>query len=296
MTMTAGRPRNKTEEDITNEVVQRFERTCDPRLREILRSLITHLHAVVREVELTEAEWLQAIEFLTATGHMCTGNRQEFILLSDSLGVSILVDLIAHRKPAGATESTVIGPFFRDGARELPSGGNMAEADPDGEPVIICGSVTGLDGATIANAVLDVWQTSSKGVYDSQMGNGDELHMRAKYRTDQDGRYLVRTTRPNHYSAPTDGPVGRMIVKTTGHPWRPPHVHFVVSAPGYETLVTHIFDSESQYLDADIAFAVKESLIADFVLRTEQDETAHRLGVQPPYRSVHYDFVLKQIG
>jgi catechol 1,2-dioxygenase len=294
MAMTAATPRTKTEDDITNEVLRRFDATSNPRLRQIMQSLVTHLHAFVRDVELTEAEWMAGIEFLTATGHKCAGNRQEFILLSDTLGISILVDLLSHRKPAGATETTVIGPFFRDGAPELPPGGNMATADPTGQPTLISGRVTDMEGKPVANALLDVWQSSSEGLYDSQMGEGEELHMRAKYHTDADGNYLVRTSRPKHYPVPTDGPVGRMLELTDRHPWRPAHVHFVISAPGYETLVTHIFDRASKYLDSDTVFAVKDSLITDFAEQTTQDETAKRLGVQTPYAAVRYDFVLKK--
>jgi len=293
MTTIATAPRTKTEDDVTKEVLARFDATSDPRLRQIMQSLVTHLHAFARDVELTEGEWIAGIEFLTAVGQKCSSNRQEFILLSDTLGLSIMVDLLSHRKPAGASETTLIGPFFRDGAPELPPGGDMATADPTGQPVLLSGRVTGLDGTPIANALLDVWQSSSEGLYDSQMGEGEELHMRAKYRTDSDGRYLVRTTRPKHYPVPTDGPVGRMLEVTNRHPWRPPHVHFVISAPGYETLVTHIFDKAGQYLDSDTVFAVKDSLITEFAEQTTQDETAKRLGVPTPYAVVHYDFVLK---
>ena len=293
MTTTVSAPRKKTEDDITSEVLARFDATSDPRLRQIMQSLVKHLHAFARDVELTEAEWIAGIEFLTAVGQKCSSNRQEFILLSDTLGLSIMVDLLSHRKPAGASETTLIGPFFRDGAPELPPGGDMATSDPTGQPVLVSGRVTGLDGTPIANALLDVWQSSSEGLYDSQMGVGEELHMRAKYRTDSDGRYLVRTTRPKHYPVPTDGPVGRMLEVTNRHPWRPPHVHFVISAPGYETLVTHIFDKAGQYLESDTVFAVKDSLITEFTEQTTQDETARRLGVPAPYAAVHYDFVLK---
>jgi catechol 1,2-dioxygenase len=292
--MAANTPRTKTADDITNEVLSRYDATSDPRTRQIMKSLVTHLHAFVRDVELTEGEWIAAMEFLAETGHKCAGNRQEFILLSDTLGISILVDLISHRKPAGATETTVIGPFFRDGAPELPPGGNMAESDLQGQPTLISGRVTDMEGRPVPHALLDVWQSSSEGLYDSQMGDGEELHMRARYRTDDDGRYLVRTTRPKHYPVPTDGPVGRLLDLTNRHPWRPAHVHFVISAPEHETLVTHIFDRASQYLDSDTVFAVKDSLITDFTERTTQDETAQRLGVQPPYAEVRYDFVLKR--
>jgi hydroxyquinol 1,2-dioxygenase len=294
MTMAANTPRTKTEDDITHEVLSRYDATRDPRTRQIMKSLVTHLHAFVRDVELTEGEWIAAMEFLAETGHKCAGNRQEFILLSDTLGISILVDLINHRKPAGATETTVIGPFFRDGAPELPAGGNMADSDPQGQPTLISGRVTDMEGRPVPHALLDVWQSSSEGLYDSQMGDGEELHMRARYRADADGRYLVRTTRPKHYPVPTDGPVGRLLDLTDRHPWRPAHVHFVISAPGHETLVTHIFDRASEYLDSDTVFAVKDSLITDFTERTTQDETAQRLGVQPPYAEVRYDFVLKR--
>lgn len=293
MTTIDSGARTKTEDDITNEVLRRFDDTQDPRLRQIMQSLVKHLHAFVRDVELTEAEWMTGIQFLTDVGHTCAGNRQEFILLSDTLGISILVDLLSHRKPAGATETTVIGPFFRDGAPELPAGANMAASDPTGQPTLIAGRVTDMEGKPIANALLDVWQSSSEGLYDSQMGDGEELHMRAKYRTDGDGRYLVRTTRPKHYPVPTDGPVGRMLDATNRHPWRPPHVHFVISAPGYETLVTHIFDKTGKYLDSDTVFAVKDSLITEFAERTEPDDRARQLGVPAPYAEVHYDFVLK---
>jgi catechol 1,2-dioxygenase len=292
--MAASTPRTKTEDDITNEVLSRYDATSDPRTRQIMKSLVTHLHAFVRDVALTEAEWMAAMEFLAATGHKCAGNRQEFILLSDTLGISILVDLLNHRKPAGATETTVIGPFFREGAPELPPGGNMAESDSKGQPTLISGRVTDMDGHPVAHALLDVWQSSSEGLYDSQMGDGEELHMRARYRADADGRYLVRTTRPKHYPVPTDGPVGHLLDLTNRHPWRPAHVHFVISAPGHETLVTHIFDRASEYLDSDTVFAVKDSLITDFTERTTPDETAQRLGVQVPYAEVKYDFVLKR--
>src|SRR5499427_7571571 len=163
--------RGTTEDDITAEVLRRFEATPDPRLREIMRSLVRHLHEFVNDVQLTEAEWFAAIEFLTETGHRCNDRRQEFILLSDTLGVSMVVDLINHRKPEGATESTVFGPFHRDGAPEMPSGGNIAPKDQKGAPTLIRGRVLDLEGRPIVGALLDVWQADSAGLYDSQNPN-----------------------------------------------------------------------------------------------------------------------------
>jgi len=283
-----------TEDDITNEVLRRFEATVDPRLRQLMQSLVRHLHAFVKEVELTEAEWFAAIQFLTDAGHMCDDTRQEFILLSDVLGVSMVVDLINHRKPEGATESTVFGPFHRDGAPELPHGGNIAPHDT-GTPAIIRGRVIDLNGHPIAGAQLDVWQADSSGRYDSQYDDTSELHMRGRFRTDAEGRYLVRTVRPVYYSIPTDGPVGCMLRATDRHPWRPAHVHFVVSADGYEPVTTHLFDDVDPYLKSDTVFAVKDSLMCTFVHHAARgdDPDAERLGIEPPFCVAQFDFVLK---
>jgi hydroxyquinol 1,2-dioxygenase len=285
--------RNTTEEDITAEALQRFAGTPDPRLRQIMLGLVKHLHAFVEEVELTEAEWFQAIEILTEAGRMCSDKRQEFILFSDTLGVSMVVDLISHRKPDGATESTVFGPFHRLGAPELPAGGNIAHLDKTGTPTLVGGRVLDLDGKPIAGALLDVWQAQSSGLYDSQDESLNELHMRGKFRTDAEGRYLVRTVRPVHYPIPSDGPVGRMLRATGRHPWRPAHIHFVVSAKGYEPVTTHIFDRTDEYLGSDAVFAVKDSLICDFVRHDRSTAEAARLGIEPPFLTADFDFHLK---
>jgi hydroxyquinol 1,2-dioxygenase len=289
-------PRHKSEDDITAEVLERFAQTPQPRLREIMLSLIRHLHAFVKEVNLTEAEWFQAIAILTETGRLwCSDKRQEFILFSDTLGVSMVVDLLNHRKPEGATESTVFGPFHRLGAPEMPAGGNIADRDTTGVPTLVGGRVLDLDGRPIAGALLDVWQAQSNGLYDSQDAQVEGMHMRGRFRTDAEGRYLVRTVRPVHYPIPADGPVGRMLRATGRHPWRPAHIHFVVSAEGYEPVTTHIFDRADDYLNSDAVFAVKESLICDFVRHDAADDAeAARLGIAPPFYTVRFDFRLKK--
>ncbi|MDP9054686.1 MAG: intradiol ring-cleavage dioxygenase [Acidobacteriota bacterium] len=264
MQSTPAKTRFTTEDDITAEVLRRLGGTPDPRLREIMLSLTEHLHQFVKDVRLVEGEWWKAIEFLTATGHMCSDKRQEFILLSDTMGISMLVDLISNARPVGATESTVFGPFYREGGPELPNGANMAEGAEGGTPVLIEGRVLDLNGKPIANAVLDVWQTDPQGLYDAQRPELEELHMRAIYRTDADGNYSIRTTRPVQYQIPNDGPVGDMLRATNRHPWRPAHVHFKLTAPGYMQCTTHLFDREDPYLDSDAVFGVKDSLICDF--------------------------------
>ncbi|MGH7116411.1 MAG: intradiol ring-cleavage dioxygenase [Stellaceae bacterium] len=285
--------RNKTENDITAEVLERFAQAPGPRLREIMLSLIGHLHAFVNDVNLTEAEWFQAIEILTRAGHLSGDKRQELILFSDTLGVSMVVDLLNHRKPDRATESTVFGPFHRQGAPELPWGGNIAQLDRKGAPTLVSGRVLDLDGQPIAGALLDVWQAQTSGLYDSQDSSLDELHMRGKFRTDADGRFLLRTVLPVNYPIPSDGPVGAMLRATGGHPWRPAHIHFVVSAEGYEAVTTHIFDRTDEYLDSDAVFAVKESLICDFIRHETPDAEAAHLGIDRPYYTTQFDFRLK---
>src|SRR5213082_2602619 len=287
-----GAGRNKTEDDITAEVLARFSATPDPRLRQIMLSLIGHLHAFVKEVQLTEAEWFQAIEILTEAGKMCSDKRQEFILFSDTLGVSMVVDMIDHGKPDGATESTVFGPFHRLGAPEMPEGGNIAHRDETGIPTLVSGRVLDLDGKPVANALLDVWQTQSNGLYDAQDEKPNELHMRGKFCSDAEGRYLIRTVRPVNYPIPSDGPVGRMLKATGRHPWRPAHIHFVVSADGYEPVTTHIFARTDEYLQSDAVFAVKDSLICDFARHETPDAEAAGLGITGPFLRAQFDFRL----
>jgi len=292
MQTAPAKTRFTTEDDITAEVLRRFQGTPDARLREIMVSLTQHLHQFVKDVRLNEGEWWKAIEFLTATGHMCSDKRQEFILLSDTMGISMLVDLISNGKPEGATESTVFGPFYREGGPEMPPGGNMAEGAEGGTPAIIHGRVLDMDGKPIANAMLDCWQADPDGLYDSQRPELEELHMRGIYHSDAQGNYLIRTLRPVHYQIPTDGPVGRMLQSTDRHPWRPAHVHFKVTAPGYQPLTTHLFDDGDEYLDSDAVFGVKDSLICKFALHEARDEDSKKFGIEPPFCTAAYDFIL----
>ena len=284
-----------TEDDITRQVLERIEGTPDPRTKQIMKSLVTHLHAFVKDVQLTEAEWFEGIKFLTDTGQKCDAIRQEYILLSDTLGVSMVVDLINHRKPAGATESTVFGPFHRDGAAELPAGANMATADPKGVPAVISGRVVDTAGKPVAGALLDAWQANSDGFYDSQLPTHDTLQMRGKYRSGSDGRFVILTTRPVAYPIPTDGPVGKMLKATNRHAMRPAHTHFMVSAPGYEPVTTHIFDGgDDQLKKGDTVFGVKDSLIVEFKERAAGDSAAAKgAKVDGPFVTADFDFVLK---
>jgi hydroxyquinol 1,2-dioxygenase len=255
--------RNLTEENLTDAVLARLARSENPRFKAIMTSVIRHLHAVVREVGLTEAEWAEAIKFLTATGHKCDGDRQEFILLSDVLGVSMLVDAIHHRKPAGATESTVLGPFYVEGAPDLPAGFDISHGG-EGELSEVSGRVRTPTGKPIAGAVLDVWQTAPNGFYSTQDPKQDRFNLRGRFRSDAEGAFFFRTIKPTSYPVPTDGPVGAILNAMGRHPMRPAHLHFIVSAPGYETLTTHLFVEGDPYLDSDVVFGVKNSLIVPF--------------------------------
>jgi catechol 1,2-dioxygenase len=253
-----------TEQNLTAAVLQRLDGCPDARLRAVTGALVRHLHAFIREVEPTPQEWLAGIRFLTDTGQMCDDQRQEFILMSDTLGVSMLVDAINNRKPAGATESSVLGPFYVEGAPEAPNGADLAGAAVDGEKITISGQVRSTTGQPIAGALLDIWQTAPNGLYHVQDPALPAHHLCARVHADHDGRYRFTTLRPVSYPVPTDGPVGRLLDSTGRHPYRPAHVHFIVSAPGYKAVVTQLFTAGDPYLDSDAVFGVKASLIVTY--------------------------------
>jgi len=274
-----------TEENSAEVVTGRIADTTDPRFKEIMTVLIHHLHAAVKEIEPTQEEWFQAIKFLTATGHMCDDWRQEFILLSDVLGVSMLVDAINNRKPSGASESTVLGPFHVANAPELELGSNIC-LDQKGEPMLVKGRVLDTDGAPIANAKVDVWQANDEGFYDvQQQGHQPDFSLRGVVRTDDQGRYWFNAVRPKFYRIPDDGPVGKMLARMGRHPFRPAHLHYIIEADGFETLTTHTFDPDDPYIHSDAVFGVKESLIAQY-----KDTTPD--GSYQKQWEVEFDFVL----
>ncbi len=281
---------DESEAQITANALRSLEGVQNPRLKRIMTSLITHLHAFVRDMELTEEEWFQGIQFLTRTGQMCDDRRQEFILLSDTLGVSMLVDAINHRTNGVATASTVLGPFYREGAAELPYGASISQ-DGRGEPAVLTGRVLNADGAPIAGAILDVWEANEQGLYEQQDPNQPEMNLRGRFRTDDEGRYKIVAIKPVSYSIPDDGPVGQMLRALGRHPYRPAHIHFIVSAPGHRSLVTHLFVEGDPYLESDVVFGTKESLVVPFVLNESMEEAAQH-GVSAPFWTVHYDFVL----
>jgi catechol 1,2-dioxygenase len=280
-----------TEENSAEVVISRNANAKNARLAEVLASIVTHLHAVVKEVEPTQEEWFKAIMFLTETGHKCDDWRQEFILLSDVLGVSMLVDAINNRKPSGASESTVLGPFHVPDAPERPMGSNIC-LDGKGEKMLVKGRILGIDGNPIAGAKIDVWQTNDDGFYDvQQKGIQPDFNLRGVFRTGEDGSYWFWGAKPRFYPIPDDGPVGKLLGQLGRHPFRPAHLHYIVEASGFEPLVTHIFDPDDDYIHSDAVFGVKESLMAKF----EKVEDASRIaaeGVEGPFYEVVHDFVL----
>jgi catechol 1,2-dioxygenase len=277
--------RNLTEANLTEAVLARASGCKNARTRRMIESIIRHLHAIVREVEPNPEEWLAAVRFLTDTGKMCDENRQEFILLSDTLGISMLVDAINNRKTAGGTESSVLGPFYVEGAPIRERGTDLAAGDFD-ETATFRGRVLTMRGEPIAGAVLDVWQTAANGFYDIQDSSQPRMHLRGKFETVRDGRYEFHTLRPVSYPIPTDGPVGTLLALQGRQPYRPAHSHFIVSAPGYRRLVTELFAEGDTHLDSDPVFGVKNSLVVEFKPDGKDGQgRAHFL--------VEYDFVLE---
>jgi hydroxyquinol 1,2-dioxygenase len=283
-----------TEDNITELAAARWSTARDPRLAELMGALVRHLHAFAREVRLTEDEWMAAMQWLTCAGQISDDKREEFILASDVLGLSMLVVQMNHRLDPAATPATVLGPFHIAGSPELEFGADMSQGLP-GTSLYISGTVRDLDGKAIGGAVLDVWQADTDGAYEAQLPNivaADEARLRAKYTTRPDGTYCVRTIAPLGYSIPMDGPVGDLISRTDISHFRPAHIHFLVDVPAYEPLITHLFQKGAPYLDSDVVFGTKAELVVAF--------ESHDAGLTPdggtsavPWLHARYDFILQ---
>jgi hydroxyquinol 1,2-dioxygenase len=281
-----------TEENITGLAVERWATAEDPRTAEVMTALVRHLHDFAREVRLTESEWMAAVRWLTRTGQISDEKREEFILASDVLGLSMLVVQMNHQLDPGATPATVLGPFHIEGSPELAYGADMSQGLA-GSPLVLHGTVRDLDGAPVPGAVLDVWQADAEGLYESQHADIDEARLRGKYTTRDDGSYCVRTIAPFGYSIPMDGPVGDLIGQTAISHFRPAHIHVLLAVPGFEPLITHLFQEGADYLDSDVVFGTKAELVVAFEPR-EPGPTPDGGTIDRPWAEARYDFVLQR--
>jgi protocatechuate 3,4-dioxygenase beta subunit len=269
---------------VTDATLEQMAGTANPRLKQIMEAAVRHMHAFVREVELTPAEWIQGLQFLTAVGQACTPIRQEFILLSDVLGVSAVVNALHDRKAKElGSQSSLLGPFYREGAPELPLGAQIVEK-PTAEELVVYGQITDTHGTPVLNAFIQVWQTSERGLYDLQERNGESMDMRGNFHTDAQGHYYFRTVRPKGYSIPMDGPVGDLVHSQGRHGMRPSHVHMLIGAEGHRELVTALYFGDDEYIDSDTVFGVSGSL----VVAAKDDPASPVKGL----RAVCYDFRL----
>jgi hydroxyquinol 1,2-dioxygenase len=275
---------------LTKEVLERFEGSQSARFREVMQSLVRHLHAFARDVELTEEEWFAAMDFLTRCGHITDDKRQEFILLSDVMGLSMQVVGLNNRKPEEATEATVFGPFFVEDSPKFSLGDDISNGAP-GEPCYFSGRILSTDGTPVPNAHIEVWQSDEDGFYDVQYDDLDEMRGRGQMNADGEGRYRFWSVKPVAYPIPYDGPVGDMLKAANRSPMRPAHEHFMISADGYETLITHVFDREDEYLETDAVFGVKESLVTTFE-RHAPGEAPDGRTMERPFHTITYDFVM----
>ncbi|WPU21710.1 dioxygenase [Cedecea neteri] len=285
---------NLDDKNITEEVLSKISIPTDDRMHKIFTGLIEHLHSFAREVQLTEQEWEKGIEFLTQVGKHCSPERQEFILLSDVLGLSSLVIAQNNRKPIGCTESTVFGPFHVAEAPQLAPGEDFSQGAP-GTPWFVKGKVTGLGGEIIANATIDIWHADGDGQYDVQALGIHGLRCRGVLKADSQGDFFFRTVVPEAYEIPRDGPVGSLLAAQGRGAWRPAHLHFMINAEGYQRLITHIFNKDDDHLNSDSVFGVRTSLIADWV--------KHEPGIAPdgtvcpqPFCTLDFNFVLNPVS
>jgi catechol 1,2-dioxygenase len=255
-----------TVDNVTEVVVGSMSKDMTPRAREVMTALVTHLHAFAREVKLTHEDWLVGIDYMTRTGKMTDDKRNEFILVSDVLGLESLCDAISHDAKGKETESAVLGPFFREGGPHKKRGESIAtRGETDGPSCLLHGRVTDVEGKPIANARINVWETGPEGLYEQQDAAQPDMNLRGVYETDANGTYEIRAVRPVPYPVPYDGPAGDILKIMGRHPYRPAHIHMIVEAPGYKKLVSQLYDKTDKYLDSDSVYAVKDSLLLDFV-------------------------------
>lgn len=280
-----------TEENLTDLALERWNNIPDPRLREVMQSFVKHLHGFVREIEPTPQEWFAAIDWLTRTGKISSEKRQEFILASDVLGISMLVDALNNRRVSGATPNTVEGPFHIPGSPELADGQNVTDGAP-GIPCFVVGHVRDLKGSPLKGVTLDMWQTDGEGLYEDQRGSSDP-YMRGIYHSKADGSFTVRTVAPIGYTIPMDGPVGELMSRTKISHFRPAHIHFCLEAPGYHRCVTHLFEKGDQYIETDVVFGVKEPLITTFNKMPAGAKAPTGETMNEPFYVVNYDFVMQ---
>lgn len=282
----------ENEDSVTPAVLQAMEGTTDPRLREVMASLVRHLHAFLREVRPSEDEYEHGLRFLAALGQQTHATNNEVVLAADVLGLSTMVDLINNSGGRGETMSALLGPFYRARSPECAMGETIARTGTPGTPLFVEGDVRGVDGTAIEGAVLDVWQASPVGLYENQDPEQEDMNLRGRFRTGADGRYAFRTVKPAGYPVPTDGPVGRLLAAQRRHPFRPAHIHFVVSAEGYRTLITQVFPDDQEALARDVVFGAKPALVGDFRHSDERDPTRFP-DAEPPFCFLEYDFVLR---
>ena len=284
-----------TEENSANVVTGRNKDASNPRLKQAMEVITRKLHEAVKEIEPTQDEWMEAIKFLTSTGHKCDDWRQEFILLSDVLGVSMLVDAVNSRRPTGASENTVLGPFHVENAPEHEMGFNIC-LDQKGEDLLVHGKVVDLQGNPVEGAKIDVWQANDEGFYDvQQKGYQPDFNLRGVFRTKSDGKYWFRAVKPKFYPIPDDGPVGGLLKDLGRHPYRPAHLHYIITKDGFDKLTTHIFDPDDPYIDSDAVFGVKESLIAQFNKVEDVSKTEEAGFNGSYYWDVEFDFTLSPL-
>ena len=265
--------------ELTRDVIDRMSNAKSARLQEVMEVVIRHLHAIVREAKITQGEWWQAIDFLTRAGQMCSESRQEFVLLSDILGVSMLVDAVDNVAGPGISDSTVLGPFYAGHQRELTQGDSILLREEPSEPLVMSGRVTDPEGHPIAGALVEVWQTAPNQLYDVQDTDQPQGHLRASFRTDMAGTYSFRTIMPVSYPIPDDGPAGQLLAAMGRHPFRPAHIRFMISAPGYRTLVTHLFFEGDEFLESDAVFGVKPSLVVRPELKEATNTVEYNFGL-----------------